>query len=78
MGEKALTLDPSTGDVHVVLAGDRLQHLTSTDRAAWTTTDLPRTKGMYGPLIRVDPVTGRIIVVMLNETDRGIFVMTRG
>jgi hypothetical protein len=78
MGEKALTLDPSTGDVHVVLAGDRLQHLTSTDGAAWTTTDMRGTTGMYGPLIRVDPATGRTVVVMLNETDRGIFVMTRG
>jgi hypothetical protein len=77
MGQKALTLDPSTGDAHVVLAGDRLRHLTSTDGVAWTTTELRGTKGMYDPLIRVDPATGRIVVVMLNGSERGIFVMTR-
>ena len=64
----SLTLDPSSGRLHVI-AGDRLTYFTSPGDGSWTSAELRGTEGLHEAVIRLDPATGRPIVFALAWGD---------
>ena len=75
-GVAALTLDPSSGRIDVVIGlGPGLSVSTSVGGARWTSTPLPGTTGLSDPVIRHDPLTGGTSV-FASDYDTGIFLVT--
>jgi hypothetical protein len=71
-----LTLDPATGDVHVVVdKGSALVHYQSTSGDVWSSTKIPAPATLDGPFIRFNPVTGGLNVFM-TDFDHGIYLLT--
>ena len=77
VGGSALTLDPSTGRVHVIVDdGSLLRYMRLRPDGSWASTKLRGTQGMYESVIRLDPVRGRIVVVTSNGD--AIYILTTG
>jgi hypothetical protein len=72
----SFTLDPSTGRLHVIIAGPLLTYFTSLGDGRWTSKELPGTERLEAPVIRLDPATGRPVVFGLDWRDTpGIAVL---
>jgi hypothetical protein len=76
-GEASLTLDPSSGRIEVVVNhGSGLTQYESVGGDDWTSTMVPGTTGLNGPLIRMNPVTGSVNIVAFDY-DKGLYLVTR-
>lgn len=73
----ALTLDPSSGQVHVVIINGGFKHLARRADGSWSRETIPGTRKLYAPSIRIDPATGRMVVVMLDTQNR-VLVTAKG
>jgi len=73
-GEGSLTVDPDTGEIHVLLSNPGLVHFSKVPGGDWKKETL-RKAGVTSPVIRQDPATGNLVVAYSG--DDGIEVMTR-
>jgi len=76
--EKTMTLDPKTGEVHMILGGNPFHYYVRSKAGSWHSTTLGYSGG--SAVIRTDTTTGRIFVVyVLGEyTDKSqIFSVSR-
>lgn len=70
----SLTFDPTTGELHVLLADRQLIHYAKAGDGDWKKEVIVKS-GVGAPVIRVDPTTGNLVVVYSG--DKGIEAMTR-
>lgn len=70
----SLTVDPGTGELHVVLGDRGLDHYSKAAGGGWKKETIVKS-GAGSPVIRQDPTTGNLVVVF--DGDKGIEVMTR-
>jgi hypothetical protein len=69
-GVKSFTVDPSSGQVHLVVSGERLRYFTKPSGGSWTSTRLP-VAGMRETFIRQDPASGRLLVLFMWWAEDG-------
>jgi len=65
-GEISLTLDPSSGRIHVLVVEFPMTHYTSTDGSSWDAFAFTNGKDFVTPTIRIDPTTGALVVFALQ------------
>ena len=77
IGETSLQVDQRTGRVHVLVNATVLRYYTSQGDRKWvdsTVTSMP----VSTPLLRLDPATGRLLIVFLGSPDgTRIYAMTK-
>ena len=65
-GETSLTLDPTSGRIHVLVVEFPMTHYTSTDGSSWDAFAFTNGKDFVTPTIRIDPTTGALVVFALQ------------
>ena len=78
VGETSIQIDQGTGRVHLVVSAKRLRYYTL-DGGHWTGTTIDASCDQ-GPLLRLDPARGRLLLVCLrtNPADQTrIYAMTK-
>ena len=70
----SLTVDPTSGELHVVLGDRALIHYSKAVGGNWKKETIVKS-GAGSPVVRQDPTTGDLVVVYGG--DKGIEVMTR-
>jgi hypothetical protein len=81
VGRASITVDPATGQVHVVLAGaGGLMYYTKSTGDEWTPTSLS-VRAPGSPIIRLDPTTGAIVILYSGDLgsygSEGIYALTK-
>lgn len=81
VGPTSLTLDTDTGRLHALVGGNDLRYYTKPADGDWKSTKLTSTWVVARPVIRLDPATGRLLVVYIaTREDIGggsVYVMTK-
>ena len=65
------------GSGHAVIIDGGFKHLARRADGSWSRETIPGTRKLYTPSIRIDPATGRMVVVMLDSHNR-ILVTAKG
>jgi len=68
LGWMSLSLDPVTGRVHAIVESNRVRYYTKTPTGSWQATTVPGVPASaFSPVIRVDPATGRVLLVYITS-----------
>jgi hypothetical protein len=71
IGPMSLTLDADTGRVHALIGGEGILYYTKDPAGAWTWTALTTPGSFADPVIRLDPLTGHLLVVYVTDAADG-------
>jgi hypothetical protein len=74
LGETSLTLDPTSGQVHLLVNDPSLQYFSSNADGSWTSSEVPGSTYLGAPVIRLDPASGRLAIVGIDEAGLQLIV----